>query len=155
MQISLNSRQKHALAKLFACQEYLEQSVEGADKHMPKPVLSELKHARTRAKKAWDLYIHSVDAKSAKGVVNLVKDFEIVVMNKRAVGDGVKEFEDMMSGKEYVYRMAEVAMSAKCQTCDGKCRDECPLYESFVHFDVPVYDENHTECPYSQLGVGA
>lgn len=151
----LNANQKHALVKLYACSDFLAQAADKADKHMPKEALTALKHARTWSAKSWDKWLSQVDDKSSRGVVNMVRDFEVGIMTKRGASNDIKEMSAYLSGKEYVERMAEVTMEAKCSRCDGTVRDTCSLYESYVHFEVATFDDKHPNCPYAQLEVEA
>lgn len=149
----LNANQKHALAKVFACYIFLSEAAEKAYKHMPKDVLTDLRHAKTRAYGAYDKWIRVIDDKSARGVVNVIRDMEIVIQTRKEASKEVKEMSAYISGKEYVERFAEITMDAKCKTCDGTIRDTCPLYEGYVHFQLEPYDPKHPNCPYSQVEV--
>lgn len=141
---------------MLACSQFLEQSLERGEGFIPANVAADLKRGRTFTKRAMDEWLSEIDTKTAKGVVNMIKDYEISIQtNRQAANDPGKKMQAALnSGMEYIERFAEQAMAGNCANCDGACRDECPLYEGFVHFGIPTYDENHVNCPYAMRDAG-
>lgn len=157
MQRYFNKHQKTTITLLLACQQFLQQAVENGESYIPSEVLGDLKRSRSFAKRSMDSWLESLDDKTAKSIVNMIRDYEITIQtNMQAAKDPARrEQQAFLSGAEYVQRMAEASMEAKCASCDGSCRDACPLYESYVHFEVPEYDPNHALCPYAMKEVSA
>lgn len=146
----LNSADKQALTMLAACAGFLEQSLEGI-RHVPKAAQSDMKRAKSFAWKAVQATLEPLEEKVKRQLLNIIKDVDIGIVSKKDVQAWKQSTDMYVSGKEFVHRMAEITMAARCATCDGSCRDTCPLYESYVHFEVPEFDPNHRNCPYSML----
>lgn len=154
MKTYLNSADKQNITILAAAAQFLDQAIESVSK-LPKPVVTNMKHGRTWTWKAVNETLESLDEKTRRQIVNIIKDTNIGVITKKDSQAWKKAADTYIGGQEYVHRMAEITMESKCRGCDGTCRDQCPLYESYVHFDVPTYDDGHPYCPYAHAGVTA
>ncbi|MCY0870812.1 MAG: DUF5651 domain-containing protein [Firmicutes bacterium] len=149
----LNSQQKKNLTVMFACAQFLQEIIEAGERYIPSSVQADLKRGRTFTQKAMDAWLAELDQKTARYVVNTIKDHEICVMPTLSArtSELFREYQGMLSGKEYMHRMAEITLDAKCKSCDGSCRDTCALLECYTHFEVPVFDETHPNCPYAMI----
>ena len=143
-----NSADKQALTLFAAAAGFLDQSLDGI-RHIPAKAKADMRRAKSFAWRAVGQALQPLDEKTKKQLLNIVKDTTIGVVSKRQANEWKDATDMYVGGKEYVHRMAEITMEAKCRTCDGTCRNSCPLYESYVHFDVPTLDNQHPNCPYS------
>lgn len=150
----LNAAQKYSLTMMLACGQFLDQALEQAQK-MPKDIAADLKRGRSWVWRAATEWLKRYDERTHRAVLNIIKDCEIGIIAKQDKRQ-LEHLERYIGGREYAERLAEAAMQATCRTCDGACKDSCPLYEAYKHFDIPAWDEAHPHCEYAGAGsVGA
>src|SRR5579875_3719989 len=146
----LNGRDKQRIAFVAAAAQSLSEAVE-QDTKLPTSIKADMKRAKTWAWRSVYATLDLIDEKSKRQVVNIIKDLEIGIVSKRDAEEYRKEQEMFFRAGEHAFRLAEYAMQARCSTCDGGCRSECPLFEALQHFDVPPWDESRA-CPYAGAG---
>lgn len=148
----LNAQQKEALTMFLACAQFLEDAVKTANR-VPTENLADLKRARTYAWKGATGWLKSLDEKTKKSILNIIKDVDIGIISRQQAQEWTKMTDTYIGGREYIYRYVENVLTTKCSKCDGSPGGECPIREAHKHFDIPAWDENHPRCEYAGAGV--
>jgi len=137
---------------IAACAQFLDQAIESA-RRMDAKVLADMKRSRSFAWRTVDAALRPLDDRTKQQVLHLIHDIDIGIVSKRDTNEWKDAVARYGTGTEYVHTIAEAAMESRCRVCDGGCQNECPIYESFVHFQVPIYDATHPKCEYSMVEV--
>lgn len=149
----MNAGSKQAYVVFQGAETAIRGILEVASKSMPRSVSGDIKRALFFLRRGRETWRDSVDQKSIDSVMRIAADSNLGLVNNRTKQLDKEMYEKYLFGKEHVTNAAEVTMEAKCRTCDGACRTECPLYEFYKHFDVAPWDPSHPHCEFAGAGV--